>query len=118
MSNRRRLPFVSDIHYLLGSTLRDSRQDRIGRVVGLDQHRERPIIDVLWSGERRVERVEISAEQLEALMRVARERAAGQGVEVVDEPRRQAHSPDESESRLEKPRHEAVDERAPLRRRA
>lgn len=69
---QRKVPLVSDIHYLLGSTLRDPENDRVGRVVGLNQHYERPIIDVLWEDAHRVERVEITFDQLESLMTLAR----------------------------------------------
>lgn len=60
---------MDDIHHLLGVTLRDARQDRYGRIVGLDYNHEQPIIDVSWSGEKKVERISVSLEQLAGLMK-------------------------------------------------
>lgn len=58
-----------DIHHLLGATLRDSRQVREGRVVGIDQsHKHDPIIHIMWQGERQAERVAMTEQQLEQLM--------------------------------------------------
>lgn len=59
---------MDDIHHLLGVTLRDARQERCGRIVGLDYNHVEPIIDVLWEGQKKVERVAVSAEQLTGLM--------------------------------------------------
>ncbi|MGJ8516480.1 hypothetical protein [Carnimonas bestiolae] len=70
----RKAPLTSDIHYLLGSTLRDAENDRVGRVIGLNQYHAQPILEVLWAESGRVERVEISVEQLEGLMELARAR--------------------------------------------
>lgn len=80
---------LDDIHHLLGVTLRDARQERCGRIVGLDYNHEQPIIDVLWEGQKKVERVSISLDQLSALMkafvdarRVSNVRAVGQESEA------------------------------------
>ena len=59
---------MDDIHHLLGVTLRDARQDRCGRIVGLDYNHAEPIMDVLWEGQKKVERVAVSMEQLAGLM--------------------------------------------------
>lgn len=59
---------MDDIHHLLGVTLRDARQDRCGRIVGLDYNHAEPILDVLWEGQKKVERVAVSMEQLAGLM--------------------------------------------------
>ncbi|WP_025732298.1 hypothetical protein [Carnimonas nigrificans] len=71
----RKAPLVSDIHYLLGSTLRDAENDRIGRVIGLNQYHARPILEVLWEESGSIERVDISVEQLDSLMEMARARS-------------------------------------------
>lgn len=63
-----------DVHHLLGATLRDSRQAREGRVVGIDQSHANPVVHILWSGERNVERVTLSTQQLERLMAACNER--------------------------------------------
>lgn len=60
---------MDDIHHLLGVTLRDAREERYGRIVGLDYNHEQPIIDVLWEGQKKVERVTISLDQLAGLMK-------------------------------------------------
>lgn len=60
---------MDDIHHLLGVTLRDARQERCGRIVGLDYNHEQPIMDVLWDGQKKVERVTISLDQLAGLMK-------------------------------------------------
>ncbi len=67
---------VSGVHQLLGSTLKDARRERQGRVVGIDQTREPPVIDVIWQGQPRAERIIITCDQLRDLVRASVARAA------------------------------------------
>lgn len=66
---------VSGVHQLLGSTLRDARRERQGRIVGIDQTREHPVIDVIWQGQPRAERIIITCDQLRDLVRASLARA-------------------------------------------
>lgn len=78
---------VSGVHQLLGSTLRDARRERQGRIVGIDQTREHPVIDVIWQGQPRAERIIITCDQLRDLVRasLARDAAArAKGAAVTD----------------------------------
>lgn len=77
---------VSGVHQLLGSTLRDARRERQGRIVGIDQTREHPVIDVIWQGQPRAERIIITCDQLRDLVRasLAREAAKTQGAASTD----------------------------------
>ncbi|WP_299256613.1 hypothetical protein [uncultured Kushneria sp.] len=67
---------VSGVHQLLGSTLRDARRERQGRIVGIDQTREHPVIDVIWQGQPRAERIIITCDQLRDLVKASLARAA------------------------------------------
>ncbi|MFC0336417.1 hypothetical protein SAMN05421848_1001 [Kushneria avicenniae] len=69
---------VSGVHQLLGSTLKDARRERQGRIVGIDQTREHPVIDVIWQGQPRAERIIITCDQLRDLVRASISRAAAQ----------------------------------------
>lgn len=71
----RKVPYISDIHCLLGSTLRDSTSQRTGTVVGINQHSERAFIEVRWDDEQRIERVDVSLEQLNQLIQHCRARS-------------------------------------------
>ncbi|MGJ8526345.1 hypothetical protein LMG33818_002094 [Halomonadaceae bacterium LMG 33818] len=71
----RKVPYISDIHCLLGSTLRDSTSQRTGTVVGINQHSERAFIEVRWDDEQRIERVDVTLEQLNQLIQHCRARA-------------------------------------------
>ncbi|GHC29442.1 hypothetical protein GCM10010082_23970 [Kushneria pakistanensis] len=64
------------MHQLLGSTLKDARRERQGRIVGIDQTREHPVIDVIWQGQPRAERIIITCDQLRDLVRASVARAA------------------------------------------
>ncbi|RKD85580.1 hypothetical protein C8D96_1471 [Kushneria marisflavi] len=77
---------VSGVHQLLGSTLRDARRERQGRIVGIDQTREHPVIDVIWQGQPRAERIIITCDQLRDLVRasLAREAAKTHGAASTD----------------------------------
>ncbi|WP_456268037.1 hypothetical protein M1D97_12395 [Kushneria sp. AK178] len=66
------------MHQLLGSTLKDARRERQGRIVGIDQTREHPVIDVIWQGQPRAERIIITCDQLRDLVRASHEREASQ----------------------------------------
>ncbi|WP_108843105.1 hypothetical protein ACUN8C_03850 [Kushneria sp. Sum13] len=66
------------MHQLLGSTLRDARRERQGRIVGIDQTREHPVIDVIWQGQPRAERIIITCDQLRDLVRASLARDAAQ----------------------------------------
>ncbi|WP_158701062.1 hypothetical protein [Phytohalomonas tamaricis] len=68
-------PCVHNVHQLLGSTIRDARRDRSGRVVGIDQTREHPVIDVVWEGQARAERVTITRDQLQTLVEACHARS-------------------------------------------
>ncbi|MHB0775757.1 hypothetical protein [Halomonas sp. WWR20] len=61
--------YVPQAHLLIGSTLRDARHDRQGRIVGVDQSRHAPAIFVVWSGQPQAERVALEMDQLRALVR-------------------------------------------------
>lgn len=78
---------MDDIHHLLGITLRDASQDRCGRIVGLDYNHEQPIIDVLWEGQKKVERVSVSLEQLAGLMNAFMNARRVSNVHSVDQDR-------------------------------
>ncbi|WP_438766342.1 hypothetical protein [Kushneria sp. TE3] len=85
---------VSGVHQLLGSTLKDARRERQGRIVGIDQTREHPVIDVIWQGQPRAERIIITCDQLRDLVRASLARAASQakGVSSTDTVDEQTHS--------------------------
>lgn len=74
---------VSGVHQLLGSTLKDARRERQGRIVGIDQTREHPVIDVIWQGQPRAERIIITCDQLRDLVRASIARAAAQTQKAV-----------------------------------
>lgn len=80
-----------DVHHLLGATLRDNRQVREGRVVGIDQSHASPIVHILWAGERAVERVAMSVQQLEQLMAACSARHADRRDDVAQQ-RLKAHA--------------------------
>jgi|GEM_PF-6814550 len=98
----RKVPYISDIHCLLGSTLRDSTSQRTGTVVGINQHSERAFIEVRWTDEHRIERVDVTLEQLNQLIQHCRARA--------DE--RKASSADAYANSMRVSGHEEVDQPA------
>lgn len=109
---------MDDIHHLLGVTLRDSQQDRYGRIVGLDYNHEQPIIDILWEGQKKVDRVEVSLDMLAGLMkaffnvrRASTVRAVGSATEPTTARDTSASSQSEKEAK-------AVETSSPQRRRA
>lgn len=59
---------VDGVHTLLGSRLRDARRGREGRIVGVDQTRPTPALLMVWETGRGVERVNLSSEELRALV--------------------------------------------------
>ncbi|MFC0266669.1 hypothetical protein [Kushneria aurantia] len=77
MSDNISRKFVSGVHQLLGSTLRDSRRERQGRIVGIDQTREHPVIDIVWQGQAKAERTIITFDQLDDLVRACAQRDSG-----------------------------------------
>lgn len=79
MPNKPSKQFVCGVHQLLGSTLRDGRRERQGRIVGIDQTRDHPVIDVVWAGQAKAERIIITCDQLHELVEacLAREAAGG-----------------------------------------
>ncbi|WP_459872935.1 hypothetical protein [Halomonas shantousis] len=60
--------YVPQAHLLVGSTLRDARHDRQGRIVGVDQSRHAPAIFVVWSGQAKGERVALEVDELHGLV--------------------------------------------------
>lgn len=89
---------MDDIHHLLGVTLRDGREQRCGRIVGLDYNHDQPIIDVLWEGQKKVERVSISLEQLAGLMKAFVDARRVSNVRAVGPENAPTHSPTASAS--------------------
>lgn len=87
---------VSGVHQLLGSTLRDARRERQGRIVGIDQTREHPVIDVIWQGQPRAERIIITCDQLRDLVRASLERAAVQAQKISSTETVVEQSPDKA----------------------
>ncbi|QEL11859.1 hypothetical protein [Kushneria phosphatilytica] len=63
---------VQGVHLLIGSTLRDGRRDRTGRIVGIDQTRDHPVVDIVWQGQRRAERIIVTCDQLRDLVEACR----------------------------------------------
>lgn len=88
-------PCVYNVHQLLGSTIRDARRDRNGRVVGIDQTRDHPVIDIVWEGQTRAERVTITRDQLQALVEAchARSRQAREPLTVAADAKTVADAP-------------------------
>ncbi|MCM2131753.1 hypothetical protein [Larsenimonas rhizosphaerae] len=66
--------YVKEVSSLIGATLRDARRDCTGAVVGVDQCREHPVVDVIWEGDTRPERVVMTRDQLEALIQAVKHR--------------------------------------------
>ncbi|RKR04320.1 hypothetical protein C7446_1525 [Kushneria sinocarnis] len=63
---------VQGVHHLIGSTLRDGRRDRTGRIVGIDQTRDHPVVDIVWAGQRRADRIIVTCDQLRELVAACR----------------------------------------------
>ncbi|WP_115854792.1 hypothetical protein [Kushneria indalinina] len=84
------------MHQLLGSTLKDARRERQGRIVGIDQTREHPVIDVIWQGQPRAERIIITCDQLRDLVRASLARAAAQTQKTASTDDSQEQTQDES----------------------
>ena len=75
---------MDDVHHLLGVTLRDARQGRQGRIVGLDYSHEQPLVDILWEGQKKIERVEVSLETLAGLMNALADARRASSLRAVD----------------------------------
>lgn len=59
---------LTHVQPLLGARLRDSRQRRLGRIVGIDQTRDPPALLIVWEGQTSTERVSLSAQELRELV--------------------------------------------------
>lgn len=76
MPNNPSKQFVCGVHQLLGSTLRDGRRERHGKIVGIDQTRDHPVIDIVWAGQAKAERIIITCDQLQELVEACLAREA------------------------------------------
>ncbi|MCM5704991.1 hypothetical protein [Larsenimonas salina] len=82
--------YVCGVSQLLGATLKDSRCDRSGKVTGIDQCGDYPIIDVLWEDAERPEQVVMTHDHLAALVEASRRRADDDAYKEEQKPRRRA----------------------------
>lgn len=111
---------MDDVHHLLGVTLRDSQQNRCGRIVGLDYTHEQPIIDLLWEGQKKVDRIEVTQDMLASLMKAFFDVRRASTVRAVDSTVEPAVARDIAATSQpeEKEQAAAIDATSPQRRRA
>lgn len=58
---------IINAHRLIGETIRESGEERCGRIVGVDQSRSVPVVFVIWQGQEGIHRVELTVDELRQL---------------------------------------------------
>ena len=58
---------IINAHRLIGETIRDPEEKRLGKIVGVDQSRSVPVIFVIWQEQAGMHRFELTRDELRQL---------------------------------------------------
>lgn len=58
---------IINAHRLIGETIRDPEEKRLGKIVGVDQSRSVPVIFVIWQERAGIQRFELTRDELRQL---------------------------------------------------